>query len=68
MTAGDQARVWLTSRDAAFLASRTLGYDVAPSTVRWWKHRGKVTGGPGWFDRDSLLAHVLHLKQLEPPS
>lgn len=50
---------------AARLASATLGRPVARSTVRWWKHDGRVTGGRGWFDRTSFRDYVLALKAAE---
>lgn len=42
----------LTPAQAATVAG------VGADTVRQWRHRGFIKGGPRWIDGRSLLAHL----------
>lgn len=48
----------LTDRQAAAIATAELGYRVPRATVRSWKNRHKVEGGPGWIEGRSLVLHL----------
>jgi hypothetical protein len=48
-------RIRLTPKQAASIASAELGRRVPPSTVRTWKDRRQLAGGPGWVDGEDLV-------------
>jgi hypothetical protein len=55
----DETQTLLTVAEAAAVASQARGETVTPSTIRSWKHRGRLTpalDGDTLFERDAVTA------------
>lgn len=52
----------LTPAQAAMIATTELGRRVPAATIRSWRHRDLLRGGPGWIDGEHLGAFLAQWK------
>lgn len=68
----DETKELLTATEAASVASQARGGTVAPSTIRTWKHRGRLTpvieDEMTLYRRDDVLAAATRSTTIETPT